>query len=143
VSRRRQSRHRQRTAPFAASARRRVPYTWKASSIVSGLHRLLLGLLVLGCLQILVGVVALRRSRRSRRSRLVGAPSHARYAREHGALLLGGAVVLMVPIALGLAGVVAESSAFYAAVALEVIALPFARMQLRRSEAAHLARRPA
>jgi hypothetical protein len=103
------------------------------------LHRLLLGLLVLDCLQILVGMAALQRSRRSR---LAGAPSHARYAREHAALLLGGAVVLMVPIALGLAGVVAESSAVYAAVALEVIALPLGRLQLRRSEAAHLSRRP-
>jgi hypothetical protein len=104
------------------------------------MHRLLLGLLVLDCLQILVGLIALRRSRRSR---LVGAPSHARYALEHAALLLAGAVVLLVPIALGLADVVDESIAFYVAVALEVIALPLARMQLRRSEAAHLARRPA
>ena len=103
------------------------------------MHRLLLGLLVLGCLQILVGLIA---RQRSRRSRLNGAPSHARYAREHAALLLGGAVVLMVPIALGLADVVAELTAVYATLALEVIALPLARMQLRRSEAAHLARRP-
>jgi hypothetical protein len=100
---------------------------------------LLLGLLVVDCLQILVGLVALQRSRRSR---LHGAPSHARYAREHAALLLVGAVVLMLPIALGLADVVAESSAVYATLALEVIAFPLARMQLRRSEAAHLARRP-
>ena len=104
------------------------------------MQRLLLVLLVLDCLQLLVGVAALLRSRRSR---LAGAPSHARYAREHAALLLGGAVVLLVPIVLGLAGVVAESSAVYAAVALEVIALPLGRMQLRRSEAAHLSRRPA
>jgi hypothetical protein len=107
--------------------------------IVSGLHRLLLGLLVLNCVQLLVGVAALQRSRRSR---LAGAPSHARYAREHAALLLVGAVVLTVPIALGLADVVAESTAVYATLALEVVALPLARMQLRRSEAAHLARRP-
>jgi hypothetical protein len=104
------------------------------------MHRLLLGLLILDCLQILVGLVALLRSRRSR---LAGAPSHARYALEHAALLLGGAIVLLVPIALGLADVIAESIAFYIAVALEVIALPLARMHLRRSEAAHLARRPA
>src|SRR5207253_6486736 len=88
-----------------------------ATVIVSGLHRLLLALLVLDCLQILVGLLALRRSRRSR---LLGAPSHARYAREHAVLLLAGAAVLMVPIALGLADVVAESSAFYTALALEV-----------------------
>lgn len=59
------------------------------------MHRLLLGLLVLDCLQILVGLVALLRSRRSR---LAGAPSHARYALEHAALLLGGAIVLLVPV---------------------------------------------
>ena len=110
-----------------------------AAVIVSGLHRLLLALLVLDCLQILVGLLALRRSRRSR---LLGAPSHARYAREHAVLLLAGAALLMVPIALGLADVVAESSAFYTALALEVTALPLARRRLRRSEAAHLARRP-
>jgi hypothetical protein len=104
------------------------------------MHRLLLGLLVLDCLQIVAGLVALLRSRRSR---LAGAPSHARYALEHAALLLGGAIVLLVPIVLGLADVVAESIAFYIAVALEIIALPLARMHLRRSEAAHLARRPA
>jgi hypothetical protein len=104
------------------------------------MHRLLLGLLVLDCLQILAGLAALLRSRRSR---ITGAPSHARYALEHAALLLGGAIVLLVPIVLGLADVVAESTAFSIAVALEVIALPLARMLLRRSEAAHLARRPA
>jgi hypothetical protein len=58
-------------------------------------------------------------------------------------LLLGGAIVLLVPIALGLADIIAASIAFYIAVALEVIALPLARMHLRRSEAAHIARRPA
>jgi hypothetical protein len=111
-----------------------------SGGIVGALHRLLLGLLVIDCLQLLVGALALQRSRRSR---LAGAPSHARYALEHAALLLGGAVVLLAPIVLGLTGVVAESSAFYAAVALEVAALPLARAQLRRSEAAHLSRRPA
>jgi hypothetical protein len=111
-----------------------------ARIIVAGVHNLLLGLLVLDCLQILVALVAVDRSRRSRRA---AAPSHARYAREHAVLLLGGAIVLLVPIALGLAGVIAYSSAVYAALALELIAFPLARTLLRRSEAAHLARRPA
>jgi hypothetical protein len=84
-------------------------------------------------------LIAVDRSRRSRRAE---APSHARYAREHAMLLFGGAVVLLVPIILGLAGVIAYSSAVYAALALELIAFPLARTLLRRSEAGHLARRP-
>jgi hypothetical protein len=101
---------------------------------------LLLALLALDCLQLLVGVLAIVRSNKSRRA---GAPSHARYSLEHGLLLLGGGFVLLVPIVLGLTGVIGKASALYAAIALEIVALPVAQMALRRFETAHLARRPA
>ena len=103
------------------------------------MHDLLLGLLSLDLLQIVVALLAFARSRRSYRA---GAPSHARYAFEHGLLLLSGGAVLLVPIVLGLTDAISESAAAYAAVALEVVAFPAARVVLHRSEAAHLARRP-
>jgi len=104
------------------------------------MRSVLLVLLVLDCVQIAVALVAVGRSRRSHRA---GAPSHARYSLEHAILLLGGALVLLVPIVLGLTGVIADSTAVYAALALELAVFPVARTLLRRSEAAHLARRPA
>ncbi|HET8894118.1 MAG TPA: hypothetical protein VFM96_08500 [Gaiellaceae bacterium] len=51
--------------------------------------------------------------------------------------------MLLVPIVLGLADTISEAAALYSAVALEVAVFPVARALLRRSEAAHLARRPA
>lgn len=103
------------------------------------MHDLLLGLLALDGLQIVIAFLALARSRRSRSA---GAPSLARYALEHALLLLGGSIVLLVPIVLGLTDTISEAAALYAAVALEFVAFPVARAMLRRSEAAHLARRP-
>ena len=104
------------------------------------MHNVLLVLLALDCVQIGFAGAAVWRSRRSHRA---GAPSHARYALEHALLLLGGAIVLLVPIVLGLAGVISDSAAVWSAIALEVIVFPIARLLLRRSEAAHLSRRPA
>ncbi len=100
---------------------------------------LLWALLALDCVQLLVGLLALVRSGRSRRA---GAPSLARYAREHAALLLGGGLVLLVPIVLGLSEMFGGTTAVSVAIALEVVVLPVAQIRLRRSEAAHMARRP-
>ena len=104
------------------------------------MHDVLLILLALDCVQMVVALLAFARSRRSRKA---GAPSHARYSLEHAGLLLAGAIVLLVPIVLGLVDAVRESTALYAAIALEVAVLPLARIALRRSAAAHLSRRPA
>jgi hypothetical protein len=101
-------------------------------------HTLLLLLLVVDCGQFLVALAALGRGRRSHRA---GAPSHARYSYSHAALLAAGSVVLALPIALGLADVLAEDVAVYTAIALEVAAFPLARLALGRFEAAHYARR--
>ena len=104
------------------------------------MHALLVVLLARDAVQLLLAVAALARGRRSRRA---GAPSHARYSYAHAALLAGGSIVLAVPIVLGLTDVIAEDVAVYAAIVLELIALPVARMLLDRFEAAHYERRPA
>jgi len=96
-------------------------------------------LLALDCLQVAFAVAAFVRGRRDARA---GAPSHARYSYGHGLLLLGGALVLAVPVVLGLANVISATAAVVAAVVLEVVAAVVARPVVRRLEAAHLARRP-
>jgi hypothetical protein len=103
-------------------------------------HTLLLLLLALDCGQFLVAFAALVRGRSSHRA---GARSHARYSYSHAALLAAGSVVLALPIVLGLADVLANEVAVYAAIVLEVVAFPLARRALGRFEAAHYARRPA
>jgi hypothetical protein len=99
----------------------------------------LYGLLAVDLVQVGFGVAALVRARRSSRA---GAPSHARYSLGHGLLLLGGALVLAVPVVLGLAGVISETAAVVAALVLEAVAFLLSRPALRRLEAQHLARRP-
>jgi VIT1/CCC1 family predicted Fe2+/Mn2+ transporter len=96
-------------------------------------------LLALDCLQIGLAVAAFVRGRRSAQT---GAPSHARYSFAHGLLLLGGAVVLAVPVVLGLAGVISTTLAVVVALVLEAVAAVVSRRTVRRLEAAHQARRP-
>ncbi len=97
-------------------------------------------LLVVDCVQIGFGLAALVRSRRDLAAR---APSHARFSLSHGLILLAGAVLLAVPVILGLAGTISADAAVYAAIALEVVAFLASRPAVKRLEAAHLARRPA
>lgn len=96
-------------------------------------------MLGIDCVQLAAGLLAFRRAHGSSRA---GAPSLARYARWHGALLAGGAVLLAVPVLLGLTRVISADTALIAALALEVPALLFARSALKSLEAAHQARRP-
>jgi hypothetical protein len=91
------------------------------------------------CLQVAAGFAAFERARRSIAR---GAPSHGRYSFSHGALLLTGALVLLVPVVLGLARVIASDVALYVALGLEVCAFVVSRPVVRRFEAAHLQRRP-
>jgi hypothetical protein len=58
-------------------------------------------------------------------------------------LLLAGAVVLAVPVVLGLAHVISATAALVIALVLEAVALLVSRWTVRRLEAAHQARRPA
>ena len=97
-------------------------------------------LLALDCIQIGFGLWAVGRSRRSLAA---GAPSHARYSLSHGLILLAGALLLALPVMLGLAGTISTHTAVYIAVALEIVAFLVSRPAVKRLEAAHLARRPA
>lgn len=97
-------------------------------------------LLALDCVQIGFGLWAVVRSRRDLAA---GAPSHARYSLSHGLILLAGALLLAVPVILGLAATISADTAVYVAVALEVVAFLASRPAVKRLEAAHLARRPA
>jgi hypothetical protein len=97
-------------------------------------------LLAADCLQVAGALAAFIRGRRSTRA---GAPSHARYSRAHGLLLLVGAVVLAVPVVLGLTHVISSTAAFVAALVLEAVALVVSRRAVSRLEDAHQARRPA
>jgi hypothetical protein len=101
-------------------------------------HTLLWLLLALDCVQLLVAAAALARGRKSLRA---GAPSHARYAYAHAALLAGGSLFLAVPIVLGLTDVLSDEVAIYLALALELLTVFPARIALSRFEAAHYARR--
>jgi hypothetical protein len=100
---------------------------------------ILYGLLAIDCLQVAVGLAAFVRGRRSAQR---GAPSHARYSFAHGRLLLAGAVVLGLPLVLGLLDVISATAAVIAAVGLEAVALLVSRQTVKRLEAAHQARRP-
>ncbi|HEX6789223.1 MAG TPA: hypothetical protein VF091_08280 [Gaiellaceae bacterium] len=97
-------------------------------------------LLALDCIQVAAAAAAFARARQSSRA---GAPSHARYSFAHGLLLLGGSVVLALPVVLGLAHVLSATAAVVAALVLEALALVASREAVRRLEAAHQARRPA
>jgi len=97
-------------------------------------------LLAADCLQVAGALAAFARGRRSARA---GAPSHAHYSLAHGVLLLAGAVVLAVPVVLGLAHVISATAALVIALVLEAVALLVSRWTVRRLEAAHQARRPA
>jgi hypothetical protein len=91
-------------------------------------------------LQVVVAVAAFQRGRGSLRA---GASSHARYSFRHGLLLLVGAVILAVPVALGLSGAISAAVALIVALVLEAAVLPVARAVVKRLEAAQLACRPA
>lgn len=91
----------------------------------------------------LQAVFALRAFQRARAGRRAGAPSYARYSFGRGLLALMGALVLAVPVVLGLASVLSAVAALVLALVLEACALPVARSALKRLEAAHQARRPA
>lgn len=97
-------------------------------------------LLALNCIQLAAAAGAFVRGRRSSRA---GAPSLARYSFAHGLLLLGGAVVLALPVVLGLMHVISATAAVVAALVLEAVALVVSREAVRRFEAAHQSRRPA
>lgn len=97
-------------------------------------------LLALDCVQLATALAAFGRGRQSSRA---GAPSHARYSFAHGLLLLGGAIVLALPVVLGLAHVISATVAVAVALGLEAVALIVSRLTLRRLEAAHQSRRPA
>jgi len=101
---------------------------------------LLYVLLAADCLQVAGALAAFVRARRSAQA---GAPSHTRCSRAHGLLLLAGAVVLAVPVVLGLAHVISSTAAFVAALVLEAVALLVSRRTVRRLDDAHQARRPA
>jgi hypothetical protein len=109
------------------------------TSIVRPVRVVLFVLLVVDCVQVAVAIAALVRARRSARA---GAPSHARYSLGHGLVLLAGALVLAVPVVLGLAGVISATAAVVAALVLEALALLVSRPTVKRLEAEHLARRP-
>jgi hypothetical protein len=107
--------------------------------IVTSVRVLLYVLLVVDCIQIGFGIAALVRARRSAAA---GAPSHARYSTAHGLILLAGALLLAVPVILGLAGTISVEAAFYSALLLELAGFLVSRPAVKRLEAAHLARRP-
>ena len=96
-------------------------------------------LLAVDCFQVAIAVAAFVRGRRSLRA---GAPSHARYSFAHGFLLLGGAVLLVLPVTLGLVHVISARAAVVAALVLEVAAFVVSRPTVMRFEAANQARRP-
>jgi hypothetical protein len=96
---------------------------------VDGLHWLLVGILVADALQLASAVAALAQGRRRR-----GREEHrlADYSLRHSALLAAGSLVLAVPAALGLTGVIGTRTAVWAAVAVEVVALVVSRTILAR-----------
>ena len=100
---------------------------------------LLFVMLAIDCLQFVAGLVAFRRARRSARA---GAPSLARYSRSHGAILCGGALLLAVPVALGLTHVIASGTGVYSALVVELLGFLASRPAVKRLDAAHQARRP-
>jgi hypothetical protein len=100
---------------------------------------LLYALLAVDCVQLVAALVAFLRGARSSRA---GAPSRARYSRLHGVVLLVGALLLALPVALGLAGVISHLAAVVTALVLEAAAFVLSRQVVKRLEAAHLARRP-
>jgi hypothetical protein len=97
-------------------------------------------LLATDCLQVAGALAAFARGGRSSRA---DAPSHARYSFAHGLLLLGGAVVLAVPVVLGLTHVISATAAVIVALVLEGVGLCGSRWTVKRLEAAHQSRRPA
>jgi hypothetical protein len=103
------------------------------------MRAILYALLAVDCAQIVIAVAAFVRGRRSSQA---GAPSHARYSFAHGLLLLGGAVLLALPVVLGLADVISATVAVGVALGLEVVAFGVSRRTVSRLEAAHQARRP-
>jgi hypothetical protein len=96
---------------------------------VHGLDWLLLAALVLDALQLAAALVAVAQGRR-RRAR--GEHLLADYSFRHAGLLAAGAIVLAVPLVLGLAGVIADANAILLAVLFELVAVVVARPVLVR-----------
>jgi len=102
---------------------------------MDGAHALLVVLLALDGVQAAVALIAVAHGRvRKRRD------DHelARYSFRHAGLLLAGALVLAVPLVLGLAGVVSGRTALWITVGAEIVGVVVARAVLERlHRAAH------
>jgi hypothetical protein len=92
---------------------------------------LLVALLVFDGAQLGAALAAWSLSRRRRRA---DDPVLARYSRDHGLLLAAGAVLLAIPLVLGLAGVVAARTAVWIVLAAEVAGALAARELLDRMD---------
>jgi hypothetical protein len=110
-------------------------------------RELLWVLLAVDVLQLIValaavanGLIRARRARVGQEDERQAHASLARYSFSHAALLALGAAALAIPVVLGLTGVIDETVAVAVAVALELLALPFARGTLAGLERAHRGR---
>jgi hypothetical protein len=102
---------------------------------VSSLHALLLVLLGLDGIQLAIALVAVEHGRR-RHAR--GEHHLGRYSHSHAALLAGGALLLAVPLVLGLTGAISNRVAIGSVIGAEVVGAAAARILLERMHrAAH------